>query len=64
MARLNAAMARIDTARSEIQSRKSEPADNAGSARVMALVNAHEKLREEVAETISEIDALIEDLEP
>ncbi len=29
----------------------------------MALVNAHEKLREEVADTLGELDALIEELE-
>jgi hypothetical protein len=68
MARINAAMERIDAARAEIDSAPSAPAqpeasDPAGSARVMALVNAHEKLREEVADTIGQIDTLIEELE-
>ncbi len=60
VARLDAAMERISAAR-EKQAEK--PADPAGSARVMALVNSHEKLREEVADTLGELDALIEELE-
>ncbi|MEM7779965.1 MAG: hypothetical protein AAF697_06200 [Pseudomonadota bacterium] len=68
MGRINAAIERIDNARAQI-SEASEPSekapaeDSASSARVMALVNAHEKLREEVAETIGQIDTLIEELE-
>ncbi len=60
MSRITAAMERIDTARAQDASGKP---DNSGSARVMALVNTHEKLREEVADTIGELDALIEELE-
>ncbi|WP_407874087.1 hypothetical protein [Qipengyuania nanhaisediminis] len=64
MARINAAFARIETARAHHGASSSTTAnDQAGSARVTALVNAHEKLREEVADTIGEIDALIEELE-
>lgn len=69
MARLNAAMARIDAARLELKSSAQtpgpaeQPGDQGGSARVMALVNAHEKLREEVADTIGELDSLIGELE-
>lgn len=65
MARINAAMARIDAARHDLKSsKKPETAsENPGSARVMALVNAHEKLREEVADTLSELDSVIEELE-
>ncbi len=72
MARINAAMARIDTARVEgarVENAAATPetpvkeAEPQNSARVMALVNAHEKLREEVADTIGELDALIEELE-
>jgi len=75
MARLNAAMARIETARLELASsgQDNEPGqdrektdtkpDSQSSARVMALVNAHEKLREEVADTLGELDTLIEELE-
>ncbi|MFU7528983.1 hypothetical protein [Qipengyuania sp. ASV99] len=69
MARINAALARIDAARLQNLAAKPEPANSEtvsaegpGSARVMALVNAHEKLREEVADTIGELDALIEEL--
>ncbi|WP_162627674.1 hypothetical protein [Erythrobacter sp. KY5] len=68
MTRLNAAMERIDAARAEIEQRGGDSADErandaGGSQRVMALVNAHEKLREEVADTIGQIDSLIEELE-
>lgn len=63
MTRITAAMERIDTARAQINTKSSEPADNQSSARVMALINEHEKLREEVADTIGELDALIEELE-
>lgn len=68
MARITAAMARIEAARLAAASAAPatpQPLENEkpGSARVMALVNAHEKLREEVADTIGEIDALIAELE-
>ncbi len=64
MARITAAMERIDAARPSDNSQSATPPDSkAGSAKVLALVNAHEKLREEVADTIGEIDALIEELE-
>lgn len=65
MARINAAMARVDAARLELRSspQTEEKPDTQGSARVMALVNAHEKLREEVADTLGELDTLIEELE-
>ena len=69
MARINAAMARIDAAQRDINASAqaagdaSANKDNPGSARVMALVNAHEKLREEVADTLGELDTLIEELE-
>lgn len=60
VARLDAALARIASARDK---QASKPADPAASARVMALVNSHEKLREEVADTLGELDAIIEELE-
>ena len=67
MSRINAAMARIDAARLDMKASEQSPEDTskdaAGSARVMALVNAHEKLREEVADTLGELDTLIEELE-
>ena len=60
LARLDAALARIAAARSSSSAKSS---DGAASARIMKLVNNHEKLREEVAEAIGEIDAVIEELE-
>ena len=60
LARIEAAMERIATLRPENPAKSD---DIAGSAKVLALVNAHEKLREEVTETMREIDELIEDLE-
>ena len=68
MARITAAMERIDNARAQIgtapaQPEATETGDSGSNARVMALVNAHEKLREEVADTIGQIDSLIEELE-
>lgn len=68
MARISAAMGRIDAARAEIAlapapAAATGDAETGSSARVMALVNAHERLREEVADTIEQIDTLIEELE-
>lgn len=60
MARINAAMKRIEDARSDPANAAPAKTD---SSRVMALVNSHEKLREEVADTIGEIDALIAEFE-
>ena len=67
MTRITAAMARIDAARAQNLSAPHPSGDSQSAAgdpsRVMALVNAHEKLREEVADTIGELDTLIEELE-
>ncbi len=76
LARIDAALLRLDAARqrqalpasdaqddANTQSGIADGKDNSGSARVMALVNSHEKLREEVADTLRELDALIEELE-
>lgn len=60
MARIEAAMERIIAAREKAQANASE---SASSSRVMALVNSHEKLREEVADTMRDLDALIEELD-
>ena len=57
LARLDAALARIAAARPK------KGADPAASARIMKLVNNHEKLREEVSDTLGDLDALIEELE-
>ncbi len=53
IARIEAAMARIDAAQSR--------AASAGDANVT--LEAHAKLRDEVAQTIGQIDALIAELE-
>ena len=65
MARIGAAVSRIDAAREDVvaASAPSAAKDTASTARVMELVNRHEKLREEVAETLTDLDAIIEDLE-
>ncbi len=69
LARIDAALSRLDAAREGVAAqvaagaRETEGKDGTGSARVMALVNSHEKLREEVADTLRDLDALIEDLE-
>ncbi|MEE4200084.1 hypothetical protein [Erythrobacter sp.] len=66
MSRLKAAVERIDAARLDLSAERAETGHEAradtGSDRVLALVNAHERLREEVADTIGEIDTLIEEL--
>lgn len=65
MARINAALTRIEAAHpGQPAPSEQQPANEGpGSARVMALVNAHERLREEVADTIGQLDALIEEIE-
>jgi hypothetical protein len=65
MARISAAVSRIDAAREDVVagSASSAAKHSASSTRVMELVNRHEKLREEVAETLTDLDAIIEDLE-
>lgn len=57
--RIEAAMARIDAAR-EVAGNGRVPAS---SARLVGLVNNHEKLREQVAETLRELDDLLTALE-
>lgn len=61
MARIEAALARIADAGHAVQ--RVAPAQTVASARVAELVNVHERLREEVAETLRDLDALIADLE-
>ncbi len=65
MARLDTALARIEAARAAIPaaSPQSNSDEGANSPRIMALVNAHEKLREEVADTLTELDGVIAELE-
>ncbi len=61
LARIEAALARIAAAQDT--ARPSPPVSPSGSARVIGLVNTHERLREEVADTLRDLDALIEQLE-
>ncbi|MEL7189533.1 MAG: hypothetical protein AAGK17_08280 [Pseudomonadota bacterium] len=61
--RLSAALSRVDVAKSKVPNANlgsSEARENSKES-VSALVNQHEKLREEVAETLREIDLLIEE---
>ena len=60
LARIDAAMERIGSARA---STVSSPAIGGQGAKVTALINAHERLREDVAETMRDLDVLIEELE-
>ena len=59
--RLEAAMARINAACEHALA--ADGKNSGGSARVVELVNVHEKLREQVAETLRELDRLMEKLE-
>ena len=65
--RIASALTRIEAAMERIARNGSRAASASGRASepagVTALVNAHEKLREQVAETMREIDSLIEELE-
>lgn len=61
LARIETAMARIDAARDGLASGESKA--GGGSARVVELVNVHEKLREQVAESLRELDDLLAALE-
>lgn len=59
--RIEAAMGRIDVARSAVTASSAKA--EGGSARVIELVNTHEKLREQVAETLRELDDVLGQLE-
>jgi hypothetical protein len=62
--RITAAVARIETALARIDAaREAENKAAGGSARVVELVNVHEKLREQVAESLRELDDLLTKLE-
>ncbi|MEL6540112.1 MAG: hypothetical protein AAFP79_15650 [Pseudomonadota bacterium] len=66
LARIEAALSRIDAAhKSAVAQKTAKDAETGahGSARVMELVNTHEKLREEVADTLRDLDSLIGELE-
>ena len=61
MKRIEAALERIDSAREGAAAAGAKAASS--SARVIGLVNAHEKLREHVAETLRELDDVLGKLE-
>jgi hypothetical protein len=61
LARIEAAMARIDAACEA--SVEADGRGAGGSARVVELVNVHERLREQVAESLAELDDLLAKLE-
>lgn len=61
LARIEAAMTRIEVARASAASADAKA--NGGSARVVELVNMHERLREQVAESLRELDHLLTELE-
>lgn len=61
--RLAAALKRIDAAKDQTAAKLAvaSAVNDGGSERVLALINSHEKLREEVAETVRQLDAIIEE---
>lgn len=61
LGRIEAAMARIEAARDAGQG--GETRAGGGSGRVVELVNIHEKLREQVAESLRELDDILARLE-
>lgn len=61
LARIDAALTRIDAVREVGESDASR--SSGGSTRVVELVNVHEKLREQVAESLRELDDLLTRLE-
>lgn len=61
LARLEAAMGRIDAALEAAEGAEAKAAGS--SARVIELVNVHEKLREQVGESLRELDDLLAKLE-
>jgi len=66
LARIETAIARIDAASSDIARDASANAESkaaGSSARVIELVNVHERLREQVAESLRELDDILAKLE-
>lgn len=61
LARIESAMARIDAAREAATG--ADGKSGVGPGRVVELVNVHEKLREQVAESLRELDDLLAQLE-
>lgn len=61
LARIEAAIERIDAV--GVAAANAESKAVGGSARVVELVNVHERLREQVAESLRELDDLLAKLE-
>ncbi|MEM6909279.1 MAG: hypothetical protein AAF494_11425 [Pseudomonadota bacterium] len=66
--RIDQALKRISAALTQIESAPLDESHSdsgcaAGSSNVTALIDAHEKLREDVAETLRELDQVIDELE-
>lgn len=66
--RIEHAIQRIEAAMQRIEAVKDSPAHSSakpagGSPSVIGLVNSHEKLREQVAETLRELDDVLAKLE-
>lgn len=57
LSRIEAALARIAAAQAAAGAAQPAP------AKVVELINTHERLREEVAETLRDLDALLEEIE-
>ena len=57
LTRIEAALARISAAQGAAGAAQPAP------AKVVELINTHERLREEVAETLRDLDALLEEIE-
>ena len=62
LARIETAIARIDAVRS-VDAAAGETKSGGASARVVELVNVHEKLREQVAESLRDLDDLLAKLD-
>lgn len=62
LARIETAIARIDAVR-PVDAAASETKSGGASARVVELVNVHEKLREQVAESLRDLDDLLAKLD-
>ncbi len=63
-ARIDQAIARIESALSRIDAAKTQDTSSSDdAARVTALVNSHEQLREDVAETLRDLDKVIAELD-
>lgn len=62
LARIETAIARIDAVR-PVDAAAGETKSGGASARVVELVNVHEKLREQVAESLRDLDDLLAKLD-